>query len=73
MQNRFSSVFINTKISIFDLFGSVQFFEPNQPNVHLQLQSQTGIKLWYVTKFAFNATNNVAEYEVVIMALGIIK
>lgn len=41
--------------------------------IGILLQSQTGIKLRYTAKLAFNATNNIAEYEAVIMALKIIK
>lgn len=40
--------------------------------IGILLQSQMGIKLWYVAKLAFIATNNAVEYEAVIMALRII-
>lgn len=40
--------------------------------IGILLQSQTGIKLHYTAKLALSATNNIAEYEAVIMALKII-
>lgn len=41
--------------------------------IGILLQSQSDIKLQYAAKLAFNATNNIAEYEAIIMALRIIK
>ncbi|XP_021623865.1 uncharacterized protein Mb2253c-like [Manihot esculenta] len=41
--------------------------------IGILLQSQTEIRLRYAEKLAFNTTNNVAEYEDVIMTLKIIK
>lgn len=41
--------------------------------IRIFLESQTRIKLLYTAKLAFSATtNNIAEYETVIMALKII-
>lgn len=41
-------------------------------SIEIIMQSQTEIKLRYTAILAFNATNNVAEYEIEIIALRII-
>lgn len=41
--------------------------------IKLVLQDPEGIKLHYVATLTFIATNNIAEYEVVVMTLRIIK
>lgn len=41
--------------------------------ISILLQSQAWIKLWYTIKLVFNAMNNAAEDEAVIMMLRIIK